>query len=74
MEFYYNETLAIIAKRKQEIADKFEQECLHLLKSGAIERDSHNRGLLFGVAIENIADGYLRGERTKKEYKNLKRF
>lgn len=71
---YYEETLQIIEERKEDIAAKFVEECKKLLKSGAIDRESHNRGLLFGVAVENIADNFLRGERKSKEYKNLKCF
>jgi ATP-dependent protease Clp ATPase subunit len=71
---YYEETLQLIETRKGEIADKFAEECKKLLRSGAVDKESHNRGLLFGVAIENIADDYLFGERKGKEYRNLKCF
>jgi len=73
---YYQGTLEMIenANRKQEIMDKWEAECIRLLRSGAIDREDHNRGLLFGVALENVADGWLCGERTTKAYKNLKHF
>ncbi|KJR97963.1 MAG: hypothetical protein VR68_11690 [Peptococcaceae bacterium BRH_c4a] len=70
----YKETLKISQKRAEEIAQKFTEEVKHLLNSGAIDREIHNRGLLFGVALENIADGFLRGERKTGEYKNLKYF
>jgi hypothetical protein len=71
---YYDETLQMIEERKEEIAAMFAAECKKLLASGAIDRESHNRGLLFGVALENIADNYLRGERKSSSYKNLKCF
>ena len=67
-------TLDMAAKRKGEIAEQFEDEVKRLLQSGGIDPDDHSRGMLFGVALENIADNYLRGDRQKKDYKNLKRF
>jgi len=71
---YKEETLKIAEKRAKEIAEKFMEEVKHLLASGGIDSEDHNRGLLFGVALENIADGFLRGERKSKSYKNLKHF
>ena len=71
---YRDETLQLAQKRAQEIAEKFLQEVEHLLDSGAVDSENHSRGLLFGVAVENIADGFLRSERGSKEYKNLKYF
>lgn len=74
VQYYYDETLEMIKLRKYEIAERFEKECLHLLRSGCIDKQNHNRGLLFGVAVENIADNYLSGERNTSNYKNMKRF
>ena len=71
---FYHETFEMIKNRKEQIGDAFEKECIRLLNSGAIDRESHNRGLLFGTALENISDNWLRGERKTKEYRNLKRF
>jgi len=71
---YKEETMEIAEKRAEELKEKFLQEVKHLLNSGAVDLENHNRGLLFGVAIENIADRYLRSERKSKEYKNLKCF
>ena len=72
---FYKETLQLIEERKKEIAEQFEKECLKLLNCGAIDKENHSRGLLFGVAVENIADDYLRGQHRKsKEYKNMKCF
>ena len=71
---FKDETMELAQVRAQEIAQKFTTEVNHLLKSGAVDSANHNRGLLFGVALENIADGFLRGERKSKEYKNLKCF
>ena len=73
-ENFYKETLQMIEERKHEIAEQFQVECLRLLNSGALDKEYHSRGLLFGVAIDNIADNYLRGERDKEDYKNLKCF
>ena len=51
---------------------KFVEEVRRLLKSGAVDPENHSRGLLFGVALENLADDFLRGERKSREYRNLK--
>jgi hypothetical protein len=71
---YKEETLMIAEERAESLKEKFMEEVKHLLNSGAINSENHSRGILFGVALENIADGYLRGERKGKEYKNLKYF
>lgn len=71
---YKQETLEIAKERAAVVADAFFKEVVRLLNSGAVDSEYHSRGLLFGVAIENIADGYLRGERRSKNYKNLKGF
>lgn len=71
---FKEETIKLAEKRGQEIAQQFIKEVKHLLNSGAVDSEYHNRGLLFGVALENIADGFLRGERKTKEYKNLRHF
>ncbi|MFA7651719.1 MAG: hypothetical protein WCX62_04815 [Synergistaceae bacterium] len=70
---FYKETLEILTRRK--IEEEITKEVERLLTSGAIDINAGcSRGLLFGVAIENIADNFLRGERVTKEYKNLKHF
>jgi len=71
---FKDETLKIAEERSKDIAEQFINEVNHLLNSGAIDSEDHNRGLLFGVAIENIADKFLSGERKGKSYKNLKCF
>lgn len=74
MKTYKDETIEIAIKRADELHTKFINEVKRLLNTGAIDSESHNRGLLFGVALENLADGFLRGDRKLKEYKNLKLF
>lgn len=71
---YKEETLNLAKERSQELADQFYNEVLHLLNSGAVDSENHNRNLLFGVAIENCADGFLNKKRKSEEYKNLKCF
>lgn len=71
---FAEETMYLAEKRATEIKEQFLVEVERLLKSGALDQEYHSRGLLFGVAIENIADGFLSGERKNKEYKNLKCF
>lgn len=53
---------------------KIVEEIKHLLSSGAVDPESHNREMVYGVALENIADNYLRGDRKTRAYRNLKRF
>jgi hypothetical protein len=71
---FKEETLEMTERRGQELTELFIKEVNRLLNSGTVDSESHNRALLFGVAIENIADNFLRGERKSKEYKNLKCF
>jgi hypothetical protein len=71
---YKEVTLEIAELRAEKLKEKFLEEVKRLLISGALDLENHNRGVLFGVALENIADGYLSGERKSKEYKNLKHF
>lgn len=71
---YMVETLSIADSTADEIREQFYTEVKRLLNTGACDPDDHSRGLLFGVALENIADNYLRGEHKSKEYRNMKRF
>lgn len=70
---YLTETVVIAKQRARDISAQFEIEVLRLLYSGAVDQENHNRGLLFGVALENIADSFIRS-RKDKHYKNLKCF
>ena len=74
MKTFEDETMEIAITRSEQLQTAFVEEVRRLLKSGALDREHHNRSLLFGVAIENIADNYLRGDRNLREYKNLKCF
>jgi hypothetical protein len=71
---YSQETIEIAHERAQNLSEKFIKEVSRLLNSGAVESEHHNRGMLYGVALENLADDFLRGDRKTKEYKNLKHF
>lgn len=71
---YKDETLRLAKERSLLIAEAFVKEVQRLLDSGAVDAVYHRRGLLFGVALENLADGFLARERSGKEYKNLKLF
>ena len=71
---YAQETLIVAETRAREIAAKFQKEVAHLMGCGAIDPQDHNRGLLFGVALENVADDVLRGDRKTAAYRNLNRF
>lgn len=69
---FKEETLQIAQGIASQLGEEFIQEIKHLFGSGAIDSENHNRGLLFGVAIENIADKYIRNRNS--EYENLKCF
>ena len=71
---YSAETLLIAEERKRSIAAEVLVEVDRLLRSGGIDTDNHSRGLVLGVAVENIADKWLRGERKSAAYRNLKCF
>lgn len=68
------EIINLALKRSDDISLSFIAEVNRLLDSGAIDPDTVSRGLLFGTALENVADNYLRGERKTREYRNLKCF
>lgn len=75
MTTFQLETIEIADKASEGIAQKFKEEVQRLLSSGALDPDDHHRGILFGTALENLADCYLRGgERKTREYRNLKHF
>lgn len=71
---FSRETRTIARKRISTIRKEVLTEVDRLLRSGAVDADDHNRGLLLGVAVENIADKWLSGERRKADYRNLKCF
>src|SRR5271157_3305330 len=71
---FSRETRQLAYERTNGIRSQILDEIDRLLRSGAVDSDSHNRGLLFGVAVENIADKWLSGERKTADYRNLKRF
>ena len=58
----------------KDVNSDFVNEVKRILNSGCVDPESHNRGLIYGIALENLADEYLRCEKSKKEYKNIKRF
>lgn len=71
---FTQETLEMARKRAADLESKFVEEVQRLLRSGAVDPDDHNRAALFGVALENIADDYLRTNRQSATYRALKRF
>lgn len=68
-----SETKILASERAEQIRTQFEAEVSRLLSSGAVGNDT-SRAMLFGVALENIADGFLRGDRKTKAYRTLTRF
>lgn len=71
---YRDETIMIAKKAAPLIATKFIEEVQRLLASKGVDPDDHHRGMLFGVALENVADAYIRDMRKTGDYKNIKRF
>jgi len=71
---FAEETMELALERTEGLREQVIAEIKRLLQSGAVNLESHNRGILFGVAVENIADLWLSGERKSKEYRNLKCF
>lgn len=69
---YNDETLTIAHEAADYLYANFMRQIRHLLSNGEVD-DCHHRGILFGVALESIADGYLRGWRSSRSYRNLKR-
>lgn len=74
MTAFAAETLITAEERTKSLAAEVLVEVDRLLRSGAVDPDDHSRGLLIGVAIENMADRWLSGERKTKAYRNLKCF
>jgi hypothetical protein len=74
MKTFADETRTIAAERTADIHKQILAEIDRLLRTGAVDPESHNRGLLIGVAVENVADKWLMGERKKADYRNLKHF
>ena len=72
METYAQETIEITRSKDWETI--ISDEVIRLLNSGAVGKSSHSRAMIIGVALENIADNYLRGDRKMKDYLNLKKF
>ena len=70
---YKEETMALASDRAKEIATKFVEEVAGLLAGDNIDPNDHHRGILFGVALENIADLFI-GRRTgNRTYRSMKR-
>lgn len=74
MTDWNDETIKIARERAEVLKEQFIDEVMHLLKSGALDAENYSRGTLFGVALENIANRYLIGEKNSETYKNLRRF
>jgi len=72
---YRDETIEIAQKRSAEIAQNFVTEVTRLLNSGMVDADDHHRGLLFGVALENLGMRYIGNldRNDKRQYNNMKR-
>ena len=67
------DVLTTAYRRKTDITQAFIVEVERLLNSGAID-DTTPLNMVFGVALENIADNYLRGGRKTTTYRNLTKF
>lgn len=68
------EVLALAEERSKELPRMFLEEVSRIVKTGGFDLENDSRSLLFGVALENLADNFLRGDRKSKTYRNLIRF
>jgi hypothetical protein len=68
------EILKLAEERLKGINDRFMKNVKYLLESGCIDTEYIDVGLLFGVAMEKIVDGYLINKRRTKDYRNMKKF
>lgn len=69
---FYKETMKFAQLTNAQ--QKFEDEVRRLLDSGAIDmNEGCHRGILFGIALQNVAANYVRGEDRHFDYKNLKK-
>lgn len=69
---FFKETMKLLEGRDFNMAMKEEVE--RILKSGAIDMNiGCTRNILFGVALENLSDNYLRGERKYRFYNDTKK-
>lgn len=70
MEHYAQETIDIA--NATDWRAKIAYEVYHLVTSGAVDQKIHNRGTIYAVALENVANKY-RNDRNWLDYYNLKR-
>ena len=76
---FAQETLRLAREdRAGDIAEAFKSEVLRLLECGAVDEDDHNRGMMFGVALENIALRYIgnipSSSHDRRTLNNLRKF
>lgn len=71
MEKYAQETVEI--SRSKDWQFIIDSEINRILRSGLVNQSTHSRAMVIGVALENIADHYLRGDRKSKEYRNMRK-
>lgn len=69
---FFKETMEILEDKDFDMAVREEVE--RILKSGTIDMNiGCARNILFGVALENLSDKYLRGERKYRFYNSIKK-
>ena len=71
---YDVETMRIAEVRAAEISAQFLSRTRMLIDAGCLQESGYSRGVLFGAVLEDIADGFIRGERKTETYKNIKKF
>lgn len=55
-EGYEKRTLELAKERAGQIAERFQSEVKLLLQHPEVDPHRHNRGMLFGIALEKVAD------------------
>ena len=68
-----DETKALAERQTVTLREKFLEEVERLCRTGAVG-ETTSRALIFGVALENLADNYLGRAKCSREHRNLRKF
>jgi predicted nucleotidyltransferase len=69
---YYRDVMLVT--KLSDFQNKIEKEVDRILMSGCVDIEDYSQtSMVIGVAMENVADMYIR-DRGSKEYSNMKKF
>jgi len=73
---HMDETIRIAEEISRDLGPTFYAEVRRLLDSGAVDKNNHYRGAIFAVALENMANNFMRSQMGAafREYENLQKF